>query len=237
MKKTIIVIGAGAGGFGEGIVKVLNASAGYRVVTVGLRGLLRADAMNPGEIAQAIDHAAAEHGDLHAVIYNSGLAIGKDHIADGDRANWNRVFQVNTIALMEAAQAAAPHLSKTHGNFIAIGSIAHYMSYVGGVDYCAAKSAMDTVMRGLRLELFDKDVRTCAIHPGLGATQFMVNRYDGDTEKGKAHTKDCRLLDPEDIGHAVLWVLCQPAHVNIDLIELKPMDQATHGVMRGTKQF
>lgn len=236
--KVAVVIGAGEAGFGRGIVEALSCpSMRFLAVTVGPRGMVRADATVEGSIEAALNQIRDTHGEVSAVIYNSGCAIGKDYIADGSRANWQKVMDVNVLGLMEAAKWVANNVPKG-GHFISIGSIAHYMSYVGGVDYCAAKAAANTVMRGLRLEFFDKqDIHTTVIHPGLGQTRFMLNRYEGDAEKAHAHTKGCNLLTPEDLGATVAWIMSQPPHVNIEVIEIKPMDQATHGVMRGVKQF
>jgi 3-hydroxy acid dehydrogenase/malonic semialdehyde reductase len=75
-----------------------------------------------------------------------------------------------------------------------------------------------------------------AIHPGAVETEFSIVRFKGDTQKAKDIYKGAQPLKAEDIANTILWVIKQPAHVNVDKIELMPLDQTFGGVVINRKE-
>ena len=69
------------------------------------------------------------------------------------------------------------------GHIVNIGSIAGFESYPGGAGYTAAKHAVRTLTRTLRLELLGEPVRVTEIAPGLVSTEFSLVRFEGDRER------------------------------------------------------
>ena len=58
------------------------------------------------------------------------------------------------------------------------------------------------------------------------ATDFSLVRFSGDEERA-AKVYDGQLnLAAEDIAEAVRWVASLPAHVNIDVMTVKPRTQS-----------
>ncbi len=240
----IVVIGASSG-YGQATAKLLHEQ-GHQVFTgsrtrsptltadIGYRQL---DATNFTDMKHCALQAKEYFGQplIHAVVYCAGRAIGKEPISAGNPMDWSRVLRVNVIGLMNAAQAFTKCLHVTSGHFIALGSIASFTNYVGGADYCASKAAATSVMRTLRLELLGSGIHTTMIEPGLGDTNFQLSRYGGDREKAAKHSADIKQLEPVDVAETVAWLLSRPAHVNIDEIIIKPLDQANHGVTAANK--
>ena len=229
----VLIVGGASGGFGGGMVDQLRDD-GHEVIVLGQSAGFdyKIDAARPGSIADGVELAVgAFEGKLDIAIYNAGLSIGKDRIEDGSRENWNHVMQVNVLGMLELAKATIPHLAKTKGLLITVGSISAGKTYVGGVDYAAAKAAVKSASHGLRLETFQRGIRVCCIHPGLGDTNFLRRRYSGDEEKMAKHGTHIQMLAPTDVGAAVRWVASMPKHVNIDDITIKPTAQAEHGVL------
>jgi len=68
------------------------------------------------------------------------------------------------------------------------------------------------------------------IEPGAAETEFSIVRFDGDIEKAKAVYANARMLKAEDIASTIKWVIDQPLHVNIDNIEIMPIDQTYAGL-------
>jgi 3-hydroxy acid dehydrogenase/malonic semialdehyde reductase len=78
----------------------------------------------------------------------------------------------------------------------------------------------------LKADLVGTGVRVTDIEPGLvGGSEFSVVRF-GDAERAAKLYEGTTPLSPEDIAEAVAWVLSQPAHVNVNRIELMPTCQA-----------
>ena len=51
-------------------------------------------------------------------------------------------------------------------------------------------------------------------------------RFAGDKSKAAAVYAGMTPLSPEDIAESVYWATTQPAHVNINVIELMPVAQS-----------
>jgi NADP-dependent 3-hydroxy acid dehydrogenase YdfG len=87
----------------------------------------------------------------------------------------------------------------------------------------------------LRLELNGTGVRVTTVDPGLAETEFSIVRFEGDVARAKKVYEGTHPLTAEDIADILVWVASRPAHVNIDELLVKPVDQAAvHKVYRRT---
>lgn len=168
---------------------------------------------------------------LDVLVNNAGGAFGVDPVVDADLDNWQRMYELNVLGTVRVTQAFANALiASGAGTIINIGSTAGHSTYEGGGGYTAAKHALKAVTETLRLELNGKPVRITEIAPGMVHTEeFSLNRYDGDQSRADSVYAgvDFPLL-AEDIADAVEWVATRPAHVNIDLMVIRPVAQATN---------
>jgi NADP-dependent 3-hydroxy acid dehydrogenase YdfG len=85
------------------------------------------------------------------------------------------------------------------------------------------------------LELLGTGIRVTTIDPGLVETEFSVVRFKGDQDRAKQVYAGMTPLRAEDIAETVLWVAGRPAHVNIDELLIKPVDQAAVGKIHRRK--
>ena len=111
---------------------------------------------------------------------------------------------------------------------ILLGSIAGHEVYPGGAGYCGAKHAVSAMAQGLRLELNGEPVRIVEIAPGMVATEeFSLNRFGGDAGRAASVYRGVRHpLTAEDVASCVVFAAIQPAHVDVDLLVVKPVAQA-----------
>ena len=220
--KTALVIG-GSSGYGKGVVDALGADD-WTVHAASRTSEPPCDVRN----GWYFDELARDLEPMDAVVYSAGIAKGLNTIHDGDGEDWDDVFQTNVIGLLRTLRTFQDKVNRG-GIFIHIGSIANNLAYVGGSDYCASKAAASSIMRTLRLELLGKEIRTCSIEPGLGNTQFQLRRFNYDEERAEKVNAGLRVLQPEDMGRLVKFVIDSPPHINFDEIVVKPLDQASHG--------
>jgi NADP-dependent 3-hydroxy acid dehydrogenase YdfG len=124
-------------------------------------------------------------------------------------------------------QALLPALQSARGQIVLTGSTAGRWVYEGGGGYTAAKHALAALRETLRLELVESGVRVSEVAPGMVQTeQFSLVRFDGDVERAASVYAGVQALTAEDVADAVAWVASRPAHVNIDLVQLTPQQQA-----------
>jgi len=173
---------------------------------------------------------------LDVLINNAGGAQGIDTVAEGKDVDWETMLQSNVLGILRMTRAALPLMLKNPGSsLINIGSIAGHVAYEGGAAYCAAKAGELQITRALRLELNGTGIRVTTIDPGLAETEFSVVRFKGDVARAKKVYEGTRPLTAEDIADILVWVASRPAHVNIDELLVKPVDQAAvHKVYRRT---
>jgi NADP-dependent 3-hydroxy acid dehydrogenase YdfG len=170
------------------------------------------------------------------LINNAGGAHGVSTVADGKDDDWETMLQTNVLGVLRMTRAALPLMLDNPGaSLINIGSLAGHVAYEGGSAYCAAKAGELQITRALRLELNGTGIRVTTVDPGLAETEFSIVRFEGDVARAKKVYEGIHPLTSEDIADILVWVASRPAHVNIDELLVKPVDQAAvHKVYRRT---
>jgi hypothetical protein len=63
-------------------------------------------------------------------------------------------------------------------------------------------------------------------HTDPRRTGILPGRFQGDERKASAVCTDPQLLEPADIAESLHWAASQPAHLNVDTVELMPVAQS-----------
>ena len=170
------------------------------------------------------------------LVNNAGGAVGAEYIADADPADWREMYEVNVLGTINVTKALLPRLiASGDGTIVVLSSTAGFITYEGGGGYAAAKHAQHAVAATLRLELCGEPVRVIEIAPGMVRTdEFALNRFRGDADKAAAvYTGVREPLTAADVADTITWAVTRPAHVNVDLLVLRPRAQAAqHKVYR-----
>ena len=172
---------------------------------------------------------AAGLGDVALLVGNAGGAFGTEHVAVADVEDWRRMYDVNVLGTLRCVQALLPALEAGNGGHLVVtGSIAGHLVYEGGGGYVAAKHAVAALAETLRLELNGRPVRVSEIAPGMVRTdEFSLVRLRGDQAAAdKVYAGVDAPLTADDVADCIAWVATRPAHVNIDLLVVKPLAQA-----------
>ncbi len=181
------------------------------------------DVTSPDSVAAMAQLA----GDCDLLVANAGGAFDLSPLAAADAATWARMYDVNVLGAVRTVQALLPALTAARGQVVLTGSTAGRWVYEGGGGYVAAKHALVALRDTLRLELVDSGVRVCEIAPGMVATEeFSLTRFEGDAERAAAVYAGVDALTADDVAEAIVWVASRPAHVNIDLVQMTPQQQA-----------
>ena len=78
----------------------------------------------------------------------------------------------------------------------------------------------------MRADLVGTPVRVSCIEPGMcGGTEFSNVRFKGDDEKAQKVYNGVQFLSADDIAEAVYWSATLPAHMNINVLEVMPVQQ------------
>lgn len=173
--------------------------------------------------------AATVHrlGGLDLLVNNAGGARGLDPVLEGDVEDWRWMYEANVIGTLQVTQALFGELTRTEApQVINVVSIAGRGAYPGGAGYNAAKFGQTAMTDVMRKEFAEKGVRVCQIDPGRVATDFSLNRFKGDAERANQVYDNVLNLTGADIAETVRWVADRPAHMDVDTIMIRPLDQA-----------
>ena len=241
---TAVVTGASSG-IGAATARRL-AQEGYEVVAAARRrdrlDALAADV--PGIRPVTLDVTdptsvaamAADLDDIAVLVNNAGGAIGVEPIENANPDDWQNMFETNVLGVLRVTQALLPALERGAGGHVVItGSIAGRVVYEGGGGYTAAKHGAAALVETLRLELNGRPVRVSEIAPGMVHTEeFSLVSLRGDQAAAdRVYEGVDEPLTADDIADCIAYVVTRPAHVNIDLLVVKPIAQAAaHKVAR-----
>ncbi|SEA40604.1 NADP-dependent 3-hydroxy acid dehydrogenase YdfG [Desulfuromusa kysingii] len=237
MKKTILITGA-TSGFGKACAEHF-AVQGWQLILTGRRtGRLEQLQQQLGEAVLTTmtldvrdrEQVFAKLGsltDVDVLLNNAGLALGLEPSWAVDIDDWETMVDTNIKGLMYCTRALLPQMvSRDSGHIVNIGSTAGSWPYPGGNVYGGTKAFVKQFSRNLRSDLLGSKVRVTNVAPGMAESEFSNVRFKGDIEQAAKVYQGTEALRPEDIAETVFWIVNRPAHVNINVIEMMPVDQA-----------
>ena len=234
MTQRVALVTGASSGIGAATARVL-ARAGFEVVVAARRvDRLEQLAAEIGGRAVALDvrdtASVAGLPPCDVVVHSAGGAIGLDPVTEGDDAAWLEMYDVNVVGVQRVTRHLLPAMvERGNGHVVVIGSTAGRWVYEGGAGYVAAKHAVAAVVQTLRLELNGQPVRVTEVAPGMVKTEeFSLNRFAGDAEKAeRVYAGVAAPLTAEDVAECVRWTVTLPPHVNVDLVQVTPLAQAS----------
>ncbi|WP_104082838.1 SDR family oxidoreductase [Cryobacterium sp. Y11] len=242
--RRVVVTGASSG-IGAATVRLFREH-GWNVVGVARRAdrlaalgtetgadVFTADLTQQADVDALRDYLV-DLGPVHALVNNAGGAKGLDTVEAGSIDDWAWMFEINVLAVKRVTTAILPLLragidsGAGSADIVTVTSIAGHVAYLGGGGYNAAKFAAHAMTEVLRLELSGEPIRVIEIAPGMVKTdEFGLVRFDGDADKAfAAYDNVPDPLSAEDIAETIVASVERPAHVNLDLIVIKPVAQA-----------
>jgi 3-hydroxy acid dehydrogenase / malonic semialdehyde reductase len=244
MRKTVFITGA-TSGFGEACAYKFAAD-NYKLILNGRRKdrleklqktledrykvscyLLPFDVQDQEEVFKSVSRLPDEWRQIDVLINNAGLALGKDPFQDADLADWDTMIDTNVKGLLYVSKAVVPlMIPRKKGHVINIGSTAAREVYQGGSVYCASKAAVESISRGMRMDLLPFHIKVTAIHPGAAETEFAVVRFKGAEETAKKVYEGFKPLSAEDVADIIFYTASLPAHVCINDLVVTCTQQA-----------
>ncbi|WP_313740546.1 SDR family NAD(P)-dependent oxidoreductase [Pseudomonas sp.] len=254
MTATVFITGA-TSGFGEATARRF-AAAGWKLVLTGRRkdrldalcaelststevvGLV-VDVRDREAMRAAIDSLPPSFDTLQGLVNNAGLALGADAAQNCDLDDWETMVDTNIKGLMFTTRLLLPRLI-AHGrgaSILNVGSVAGNYPYPGSHVYGGTKAFVGQFSLSLRCDLRGTGVRVSNLEPGLCESEFSLVRFGGDQSRYDATYAGAEAIQPTDIAETIFWVLNQPAHINVNSLEVMPVSQdwAGFAIDRGAK--
>jgi NAD(P)-dependent dehydrogenase (short-subunit alcohol dehydrogenase family) len=134
------------------------------------------DLTAPNAPQHLVGIALQTFGRIDAVVNNAALVISSN-IHTTDEAFLRKVLEVNTVAPLALIKVALPHLTKTRGCVLNIGSVNAWSGEPNLLAYSISKGALMTMTRNLGDTLHrENGVRVNQINPGWVLTENEAQR-------------------------------------------------------------
>ena len=173
---------------------------------------LRTDLTRGPEIATLVSETQRTLGPVDILANNAGIGVfGPFH--EQTETDWNAVLDTNLKSVFLTSRAVAPEMIRRKtGHIINISSLAGKSTFANGAIYCASKWGLLGLSGCMAEELRAHGIRVSAVCPGSVATEFSPHA-------GKDPSK---MLQPEDVAHAVEALVTQSPGSFISEVQMRP---------------
>jgi len=242
MKRTVFITGASSG-FGAACARLFAEEGALLVLAARREGRLRElrdelagkadvhtvtlDVRDREAVRTAIEGLPPPFREVDILVNSAGLALGLEPAHAAHLDDWEEMVDTNIKGLIYCTRFLLPGMvERDRGHVINIGSVAGSWPYPGGNVYGATKAFVEQFSRNLRADLLGKRVRVTCIAPGMAETEFSLVRFKGEAEKAAKVYTGAEPLTADDIAGIILWVAGLPPHVNINTLEVMPVQQS-----------
>jgi NADP-dependent 3-hydroxy acid dehydrogenase YdfG len=240
----VVAITGASSGIGEAVA--LACAAAGAAVAVGARradrleglvGRIEAD----GGIALAVPTDVADERQAHrfvrttheqfgridAVVNDAGMML-LGPVENADSADWRRMIDVNVLGVLYTSQAAVRVMRPAgHGHIVNVSSIAARRTRPEGGVYSLTKVGINAFSEALRMEVAEHGIRVTVIEPGAVESELLDhNDPQVHDEIAARQARSLVPLSPDDIARAIVYVLSQPANVEVNHIFVRPVSSA-----------
>jgi len=173
---------------------------------------VKADVSKSSEVQRLFDTVEKELGCLSVLVNNVGILKTQCRLDEMDEQRFSQVLTTNVMSCFLCSKQAVKLMSIKYGGMGgAIVNVSSGAAKSGSpneyVDYAASKGAMDSLTKGLALEVAAEGIRVNAVRPGLIHTDIHTlggepNRID----RLKSKIPMQRGGEPAEVAAAIYWL-------------------------------
>ena len=242
-QRPIVLITGATSGFGLATAKKF-AKHGYPIIITGRRAerlkslseelseqtsvfSYTLDVTDNDAVLEFVEQLPESFKQVAILVNNAGLALGAERADKASLSDWHTMIDTNVTGLVNVTHSLLTTLSaQPTASIINLASVAANWPYPGSNVYGASKAFVAQFSRNLRSDFAGTGVRVTSLEPGLAESEFSLVRFKGDAERYKQIYENTNALQPEDIANIIFWIAEQPAHININSLEVMPSSQA-----------
>ena len=239
MRKVVIVTG-GSRGIGATTCRLL-AAQGYSVCvnyrsradeaqavvsaiesSGGSAFSYAADVSNEQDVMLLFDAVEAHLGPITHLVNNAGILFPQSRLSDLTAERINKVLITNVTGYFLCCREAVKRM-KNGGAIVNVSSVAARTGSPNEyIDYAASKGAIDTLTKGLSLEVAAQNIRVNGVRPGFIYTEMHADGGEPDrVDRLSPQIPLQRGGTPEEVANAIAWLLSDEAsYVTGSLIDI-----------------
>ena len=170
--------------------------------------LVRGHLGDSERVGDVVDEAVAGLGGLDLVVSNAASGVIRPAL-EVTAKHWDWTLDINARAFLLLAQRATPHIdARGGGSIVAISSLGSVRTLPNYVLVGTSKAALEALVRYLGVELASRGIRVNAVSGGVVETDALDHFPNREEmlSNARRHTPAGRLLQPEDLARAVIFL-------------------------------
>lgn len=171
-----------------------------------------ADVSKSNECEELVAAAVERFGRIDTLVNNAGANI-VGTITDTDEKTWRECMGADLDSVFFMIRAALPHLIKSRGSIINIGSVSSLGGGWSHAAYCSAKAAVANLTRSVACDVGKHGVRANTVCPGLTVTDMVseIMKDDALLDKAWERIPLRRAGNPDEIASAICFLASDQA--------------------------
>ena len=235
----VVLITGGGSGVGQATAK-LFIEEGAKVSIAGRDGaklkmaaesipggdailIVPTDVTKPADVKALVEKTIKQFGRVDILVNNAGTNIKARKMRELTLEAWDQLVRTNLDGAFYCIKEVLPSmLKRKDGLIINVNSISGKRPYpLAGAGYAAGKFGLHALAGCLANEELENGIRVSSIYPGEIDTPILEVRPTPVSAEQRA-----KILKPEDVAAAVLFVATLPAHVTVPELIIKPTSQS-----------
>jgi 3-oxoacyl-[acyl-carrier protein] reductase len=193
--------------------ETLDATAQTILETGGKVEVIPCDVTILHQLEYAAARVASTFGRLDILVNNAGVGGFNEPLHNMAPEEWDRILNTNLRGVYFAIHAFAPLMIRAYsGHIINISSLAGKNALPNGAAYAASKWGLNGLTYSVAEELRQHNIRVAAVCPG--STETELSPHAGKDPR--------KMLQPDDIAHAVAMLVTQAPQSFVSEILLRP---------------
>jgi 3-oxoacyl-[acyl-carrier protein] reductase len=191
----------------------LESVAGSIIQSGGKAEALACDVASLPSVEAAAKHVETSFGRLDTLVNNAGIGGFGGPLHQLPPESWDQILNTNLRGVYYAVRAFAPMMIRARsGHIINISSLAGKNALPNGAAYAASKWGLNGLTYSIAEELRGYNIRVAVVCPGSTNTELSPH----------AGKDPAKMLQPEDVAHAVAMLVTQAPQSFVSEILLRP---------------
>ncbi|AXY01310.1 SDR family oxidoreductase [Vibrio alfacsensis] len=185
----------------------------YEIRQTGAKCIVvQADVSNEADVSRLFGTIDDELGPLSVLVNNAGILRTQSRLEDMTADRINGILSNNVTSYFLCCREAVKRMSTRYGGKGGvIVNVSSGASRSGSpneyIDYAASKGAIDTLTKGLSLEVASEGIRVNCVRPGLIHTEMHADGGEPErVERLKSIIPLQRGGRPEEVAEAIYWL-------------------------------
>ena len=196
-----------------------NAAALAPLQALGSAEAVLLDVADKHAVKAVAQQILATHGRIDILVNSAGINATQRNLEVLSTESWDDVVNINLNGLFYCVHAVLPAMrAQGDGLIVNVSSWAGlYPSKLTGAAYNTTKRAVLALTESINIEECGHGIRATSLLPGEVATPILNKRPIPPSQEARA-----RMVQPEDMGRAILFLAQMPARACINELVISP---------------